>query len=118
MLLPSVVQGDASAGEIEDHRPQAEFTRVNGALGRCGETSAVSRSDVNRMSARKHIRAVTRIDCEAVLMAEDDAALVDALGKGYLDVDRTLPRIEDRIREQVAMASASGRHCSEKTRAR
>jgi hypothetical protein len=27
------------------------------------------------MSARKRIRAITRIDCEAVLTAEDDAAL-------------------------------------------
>lgn len=76
------------------------------------------RIDVNTMGARKHIRAITRIDCEAVLAAEDDPALVDALGKRYLDVDRTLPKTEDRIREQVAMASAAGRHCSEKTRAR
>ena len=76
------------------------------------------RIDVNTMSARKHIRAITRIDCEAVLAAEDDAAVVDALDKRYLDVDRTLPKTEDRIREQVAAASAAGRHWSEKTGAR
>jgi hypothetical protein len=38
--------------------------------------------------------AITRIDCEAVLTAEGDAALVDTLGKRYLDVARTLPRTE------------------------
>ena len=95
--------------------PPTAFTRVNGALGRCGEASAVSGSDVNTMSARKRIRAITRIDCEAVLTAEDDAALVDARSKCYLDVDRTLPKTEERIREQAATASAAGRHCSEKT---
>ena len=70
------------------------------------------------MSARKHIRAIMRIDCEAVLAAENDAAVVDALDKRYLDVNRTLPKTEDWIREQVAAASAAGRHRSEKTGAR
>ena len=55
-------RGDASAEEIDDHRPQPEFTRVNGALERCGGASAVSGSDVNAMSARKRIRPITRID--------------------------------------------------------
>ena len=40
------------------------------------------------MSAPKRIRAIRRIDCEAALTAEDDAALFDALGKRYLDMDR------------------------------
>ena len=54
------------------------------------------------MSARKRIRAVKCMDCEALLTAEDDAALVDALGKHYIDVHRTLVMTEDRIREQIA----------------
>ena len=40
--------------------------------------------------------------CQVLLTAEDDAALVDALGKHYLDVHRTLQMTEDRIREQIA----------------
>ena len=67
------------------------------------------------MSARKRIRAITRIDCEAVPTAEDDAALVGALGKRYLDVGRTLPITEDRIGKQVATVSAAGRHCTDET---
>ena len=65
------------------------------------------------MSARKRIRAITRIDCEAVLTSEDAA-----LGARYLDEERTLPKTEDRIREQVATASEARRHRSENTRVR
>ncbi len=54
------------------------------------------------MSARKRIRAVKCMDCEGVLTAEDDAALVDALGKHYIDAHRRLPMTEDRIREHIA----------------
>lgn len=67
------------------------------------------------MSARKYIRAITRTDSEAVLTAEDDAVLVDALDKRYLRVDRMLPKTDDRIRKRVATPSAAGRRRSGKT---
>ena len=43
------------------------------------------------------------MDCEAVLTAEADAVLVDALGKHYIDVHRTLLMTEDKIREHIAV---------------
>ena len=54
------------------------------------------------MSAPGGIRAVSCMDCEAVLKAENDAALVEALRKHYLDVHRPVPMTEDRIREQIS----------------
>ncbi len=57
---------------------------------------------IGTMSARKRIRAVKCMDCEAVLSAEDEAALVDVLGKHYVDAYRRLPMTEDKIREQVS----------------
>ncbi len=48
------------------------------------------------------MRAVECMDCLAVLTAEDDAGLVDALGKHYVDAHRRLPITEDKIREQIA----------------
>ena len=42
------------------------------------------------------------MDCKAVLTADDDDALVDALGKHYIEVHRALPMTEDRIRKEIA----------------
>ena len=82
---------------------------MNGAPGRCGEAYTVSESDITMMSRandpRKHTGAITRIDCAAVLMAADNAALVDALDKVYPEVGGTLPNTEPRA---GATASAAG----------
>jgi predicted small metal-binding protein len=68
------------------------------------------RIQADEMSARKRIRAVECMDCDAVLSAEDEAALVDALGKHYVDAHRRVPMTEDKIREQVsAQARAADR---------
>ena len=75
---------------------------MNGVLGRCGRARGAPDSGDREMSARKRIRAVKCMDCEAVLKAENDAALVDVLGKHYISVHRTRLMTEDRIREQIA----------------
>ena len=55
------------------------------------------------MSAPKRIRAIECMDCGAVLVADDDDALVDVLGKHYVEKHRVLPMTEDRIREQISV---------------
>ena len=54
------------------------------------------------MSAPKRVRAIECIDCAAVLTAEDDDALVDALGKHYVTEHTAVPMTEDRIRKEIA----------------